>query len=562
MFHPLWKSYFKENWPIYLVGFFALMLTSSMQAFTVRIMGWVIDFFNEKPLPNFLTYPTKQETFMALFWCLLLAHLILTFGRGLWRITFARQTFYSQSMLRSKVWDRVRKFPLDIFKTKYTKGYLLNINTSEIMTASFIFGFSLVGLCDAIMLFSSTLIAMLTINVPISLYSILLLSFLPWAVYKLSRKEVQAYDLAQQSQEALNDFSAHAVETIKLQKVTNTLSSWFDRFFNLALDKKEKRLTTSLVNNQYSIVIGSASLVTIICLFVIGVQKTLTGEMTIGDFVAIQGLVFLLHSPLIEMGAVISEFRKGNYGLGKIAEILAESPDSKIRDGINVDQQNFQNVFEVTNLSFSYNGHSPVFSDLSFKLPKGEWLGILGPIGSGKTTLAKALTQLIDVNFGADEGKIKLFDIDINEYSSEFIHKNIILVNQTPFIFAKTVRDNIALDSELSDDEVWSALAMAGFDIEVKSFKDQLNTVLGEMGINLSGGQKQRLALARAFARKPNILIIDDSLSAVDTMTEEIILTNIQKYLKGTTILWIAHRASTLKYCHQIINLGSGEGHE
>jgi ATP-binding cassette, subfamily B, multidrug efflux pump len=553
--HPLWMEYLKNHWVIYLIGFLSLVLTASMQAMTVRILGWVIDFLNEKTLPRFLMSETRQETFMSLFWILLLAHLLLTLGRFLWRITFARQTFHSQKLLREKMWSQARLFSFETFKKKYTKGYLLNVNNSEITTASFIFGFSLVGLADAFLLFAATMIAMLSINLEITLYSLLLMSFLPWAVYRLSMQEISAYDKAQSQQEVLNDLAAHAVETIKLQKITNTLDNWMNRFENLALSLKQKRLVTSLLENNYTIVIGGASLLSIVALFVLGVQKTLAGEMSIGDFVAIQGLVFLLQSPLIEMGAVISDFRKGNYGLNKVAEILNYPTHQDGPNSLEKFPDSFEEIYRLTDLSFSYADSNPIISNLNLTISKGKRLGILGPIGSGKSTLVKILAGLMDLDAGKLSGQLDLCDRPLAQYKRSFLHQQIILVNQTPFIFAKSVRDNLVLDRNYTDAEVWSALELAGLAEDIQKLPEGLDTILGEMGINLSGGQKQRLSLARAFILKPKILIIDDSFSAIDTLTENAILQKVHHYFKEATIIWVAHRMSTLKYCDEILEM-------
>lgn len=153
------------------------------------------------------------------------------------------------------------------------------------------------------------------------------------------------------------------------------------------------------------------------------------------------------------------------------------------------------------------------------------------------------------------DGKIHFLGQEFDQYSHENLRRYIGHVPQRPFLFATSIRENITMDRKMDDSEIWRYLELAGLDQDVRNFPDQLDTPLGEWGINLSGGQKQRLTLARALARTPKLLFLDDCLSAVDTVTEERILQNLDRELKDTTIIWVAHRRSTLKYCTQILEM-------
>ena len=216
------------------------------------------------------------------------------------------------------------------------------------------------------------------------------------------------------------------------------------------------------------------------------------------------------------------------------------------------ENQDNESVFEVKNLNYRYeDGSDLVIKDLSFQLGAKRRLGIMGPIGSGKSTLVNILCGM-DRHF---EGEVSIYGRNFSDYSHSELREHISVVGQKPFLFADTIRENVRLDRDLSDDDVWHFLNLAGLADDVRDFPEQLGTPLGEWGINLSGGQKQRLTLARALARRSQVYFLDDCLSAVDTVTEEKILNNLDREFKDQTLVWVAHRESTLKYCDQILEL-------
>jgi ATP-binding cassette subfamily B protein len=222
-----------------------------------------------------------------------------------------------------------------------------------------------------------------------------------------------------------------------------------------------------------------------------------------------------------------------------------------LQEGGEIDDQDL-NILDVKDLSYSFIESAPLFSHLSFKLKKGGRLGITGAIGTGKSTLISILQGLEREISG---GSVTFLGKPFSAYSHDHLRSYIGHVSQKPFLFADSIRHNVVMNSDLTDDEIWKYLDLAGLKDDVLNFPNGLDTELGEWGINLSGGQKQRLTLARAIAKKPKLLFLDDCLSAVDTITEELILKNLNIYLKDVTLVWVAHRKSTLKYCDQIFEL-------
>jgi ATP-binding cassette subfamily B protein len=523
-----------------------------MQILAPKNIGWIVDFFTNKAIPSIFHAATKEQIFFKLFFTLFLSRIFINVFRFLWRITLGRQTHHACGVLRRDVWEHARYFSKADLDKRFTKGVLMNAEVSDTNSARFIFGFTLVAIFDLIFLGIFTFATMAFIHLKMAILSFLILLFVPYLVRKLSKEEVEQYKRVQDILSHFNDMSSQAISTIKLQRLTQTGSHWEKRLLGVADSHRTERLKGINLNLLYIPVMGIATIVSFILVFSLGIYYTFHDQMTVGDFISMQGLVFLLHDPLMTFGFVISEWKKAFTALTRLAEIYFHPKDETLTiNGVAIKE--CENVFSVNDLNFSYPGTDfNILTNLNFNLNQKERLGITGPIGSGKSTLIAILAGL-ERKY---QGKVEFFGSTFDQYAHQDIRSHISLVNQRPFLFADSIRVNVAMDKTLSDEEIWHYLDLAGLKSDVENFPDKLDTQLGEWGINLSGGQKQRLTLARALAKKPKVMLLDDCLSAVDTITEEKILKNLDQYLKDETLVWVAHRKSTLKYCTRTIDLG------
>lgn len=556
----IWKNYLLNNKTMYLIGTLMVLLTNICQVLTTRIIGWIIDFFSGDQFPSFFSKVTKIETFYYFFGCMLLCRVFVTLGRMGWRVTLARQTHMASAMLRKRIWENARYFKKRDLVTDFSKGNLMNASNSDVNSSRFIFGFTLVGLVDVIFLGILTLATMFFINVKMTLISLLTLSILPYFVRKLSTKEVQRYKDSQKSLGDFNDLSTQVISTIRLQRLTQTGGFWEKKLVQSASNYKDSRLKALFTSLNYIPMMGGASIISYSVLFFVGISLVINQQMTIGDFVSMQGLIFLLQDPLMEMGFIISDWKRGITSLDRLNKIFKNKKEEFLyKKGGDISEDEF--VLHAKNLTFKYHDSDkdyPLIDNFNLNLLPGERLGITGDIGTGKSTLLKILSGL-ERNY---DGRLFFHGKDYNNYNHHQLRKFMSFVQQKPFLFADTIRKNIQMDRDLSDDEVWYYLELAGLDKDVKDFPDELDTQLGEWGINLSGGQRQRLTLARALSRRPKLLFLDDCLSAVDTLTEDKILNNLDRELSDTTLIWVAHRSSTLKYCNKVINLSQNVGRD
>lgn len=554
----IWRQFLVERWPMYSLGVLTVLITNWMQILAPKNIGWIVDFFNDKPIPSWLVGASKQDTFVNLFLVLLISRIIINVTRFGWRITLGRQTHHAAGKLKRDIWEHVRYFKKDDLSRRFTKGVLMNASASDTNSARFVFGFTIVAIADVFFLGLFTLITMSEIHLGMTLTSFCLLLFVPLLVKKLSQLEIDKYKKVQDLLSQFNDLASQAVSTIKMQRLTQTGKFWEKRLFEKANNYRQERLQAQRLNLFYIPLMGAATLLSYLILFAYGITNVLNGKMSAGDFISMQGLMFLLHDPMMALGFIISEWKKGFTALERLTEIYDHKKDQTLLDGEEFSLEGDE-VLRVKNLAYQFpDGPNPLFHSLNFVLHKGDRLGITGSIGSGKSTLLSSLVGL-DQNFTGD---IYYYGRPILSYRHDFLRGKLGIVHQKSFLFADTIRSNISLDQNLSDEEIWHFLHIAGLKEDVENFPDKLDTALGEWGINLSGGQKQRLTLARALAKKPDLLFLDDCLSAVDTLTEERILKNLNQFLKDTTLVWVAHRQSTLKYCNLVIKLGdTGASH-
>ncbi len=286
----------------------------------------------------------------------------------------------------------------------------------------------------------------------------------------------------------------------------------------------------------------------------LGTRTTLmlNGSMGVGDFVAFTTYMVQLTWPVIALGWVINIFQRGTASLIRINEILLEQPE--IQDGADARERQVEGEIEFRGLNFSYDGKA-VLRDLNLRIPAGSSLAIVGPTGSGKTTLVNLIPRIYD----AAPGMVLIDGRPIREYSIASLRKSIGFVPQETFLFSDRIRENIALGVDTAThQEIHNAAEAANIAADIESFPEGYQTLVGERGITLSGGQKQRTAIARALIRNPQILILDDALSSVDTHTEDKILNHLRDVMRGRTTIFISHRVSTVRNADRIAVLHGG----
>ena len=285
-----------------------------------------------------------------------------------------------------------------------------------------------------------------------------------------------------------------------------------------------------------------------------GISSTLSlyGSMSVGQFVSFSTYMIQLTWPIIALGWVINIFQRGTASLIRISEIMEEKPE--IQDDASAQEHEVAGGIEFRGLNFRYDGKQ-VLHDLNLRVPAGSSLAIVGPTGSGKTTLVNLIPRIYD----AEPGTVLIDGRPIRDFTVASLRRHIGFVPQETFLFSDRIRENIAFGvNSATDSEVRAAAEAANIATEIEAFPEGFETMVGERGITLSGGQKQRTAIARALICNPRILILDDALSSVDTQTEDKILNHLRQVMQGRTTIFISHRVSTVRNADRIAVLHGG----
>ncbi len=542
-----WAHQIKERRWTYLLGIAAVAGTNLVDVSIPKLLGMNIDALE------------KEHTFYPKLIAALVLIYILQFAcRFTWRRTLALQSFQCSANFKSTLWNRARFFPLSVFHKKFTRGELINLGTGDIANAQNAFGFHFVATTDFLFLFSLATIAMFMINVKLTLISLVLFPVIPILVYFICEKESKLYEESQNSLSKLNDTVDSIVGSAKLMKLRPHAPLWNNQLKKAALHYQDQRSTLLKTEAQYFPASALPPALSVIFFLVFGIQAYKEGSLTTGQLVAFHSYLFMIADPLSELGWIVSDWQKSLTSVQRLLAVFAE-PQDPIFKAEKLPEKTFLPL-EITNLKFSYDSKNIILSIPELHLRPRERLGICGKVGSGKSTLGKIVAGL-EANY---TGSVKVLGTEVRDFQNTELRKKVLLVDQNPFLFGSSIRENLSLNQEFTDEEIWHWLEVVDLVDDFKKIPDGLKAHLGEWGINLSGGQRQRLTLARTLCRKPELLILDDALSAVDVMTEAKIIKNLELNLKDLSVLLISHRPSSLQLCHRqcyIENHFLGEAH-
>ena len=481
--------------------------------------------------------------------------LLLALIRGLF-LFFMRQTIILMSRhieydLKNEIYSHYQSLSLAFFR-KNTTGDLMNRVTEDVSRVRMYLGPAIMYSINTAVLFLLVIYAMVTVNLKLAILSLLPLPFLALTIYLVNNIINSRSERIQAQLSNLSSFVQETFSGIRLIKAYVRENEVAGRFTESSLNYQ--RNSMDLVKVQalfYPIMLLLVGLSTIITVYVGGFE-VINGHITAGNIAEFVVYVTQLTFPVMSLGWVTSLIQRAAASQKRINEFLHTEPE--IKSGQTEVQ--LKGNIQFKNVSFTYPDTGiQALKNVNFELKQGELLAIIGKTGSGKSTLANLLMRMYDVQAGeicVEEQPIK--NLNLMHYRSQ-----IGFVPQEVFLFSDTIANNIAFGCSATLPEIETAAKQAAVHENINTFEKGYQTLLGERGITLSGGQKQRVSIARALVKKPSLLILDDSLSAVDTRTEEQILRNLDRYTQHSTTLIIAHRISSIKQANQILVLDAGE---
>lgn len=457
--------------------------------------------------------------------------------------------------LRMDFWEHIQKLPIRFFQNNST-GNIMSHVTNDINSVRMYIGPAVMYSIDTVSKFIIVITIMLTLAPDLTLYALIPLPILSFLVYKLSKKIHTKYTKIQEKFSELTTKAQENFSGIRVIKSYVREESEINQFKKLSYDYLKRNMSMVKVQAFFAPLLFLITGVSVIIVIWIGGSMVIENKLTLGELVAFVAYLALLIWPVIAFGWVLNIIQQAAASMKRILKIFAEEEEIFETEITNKNIKEIEGQIEFKNVSFKYGiNHEDVLKNISFKIPKGSTLAIIGHTGSGKTTLVNLLPRL----FQPTEGNIFIDGKNINEIPISILRKNIGLVTQETFLFSDTLINNILYGIGNSNETLAKEVTeISKLSKDLDDFNNGFNTMIGERGITLSGGQKQRASLARALAINPKILILDDSFSAVDTNTEEEILKNLIEFRKGRTSIIISHRISTVKNADNIIVLKNG----
>jgi ATP-binding cassette subfamily B protein len=457
--------------------------------------------------------------------------------------------------LRNDFLAHVQKMSLSFLQSRST-GDIMSRATNDLNAVRSVLGPGIMYSMNTIVQAIICTYILLRLN-----WKLTLLAYIPLVIMSFSVKKIgeQIHDRFESIQEQFSNLSTKAQENLSGIRVVKAFAreeSEISEFGKLNIDYVRRNVSLirlwGLFYPLMTALIGMSS----VALLWFGGRQVILGKLTLGEFVAFMGYLAMLTWPMIAVGWVINIFQRGAASMGRILEIMESRLEIHDEPGASAPQP-VQGALELRNLTFQYpKAKNPVLHNISVVVPAGTTLAIVGHTGSGKSTLINLIPRLFD----PPPGTLFFDGKDVRQWPLQELRRNIGYVPQETFLFSDTISENISFgcDAAESDKDAEWAAQVSQIAEDIETFSHKMETYVGERGITLSGGQKQRVAISRAVAILPKILIFDDSLSNVDTYTEERILEGLTKVMKDRTTILVSHRISTVKNAHQIVVLKEG----
>lgn len=540
-------DFVKRHKAKYIFGIIFVLVVDVLQMVLPRIIGQITDDMQNRTI-------NKAMLLSYAGLILLVALLTMTF-RYLYRIYIIGTEKKLEYELRKKLFDHMLTLSSKYYNTHKT-GDLMAHATNDINAVRMAAGMGVLLLVDTVFLTISVIIIMLaTIDIRLTLIALSPLPLIAIFSMVFGKFIHKRFTQVQEAFSGLTERVQESLSGIRVVKAFVQERPVLEQFNAASQKSLEKNMRLARLWGIMFPLGQMVATLSYIIAFSYGGIQVINGHISLGEFIAFNTYLGLLIWPMMSFGWIMNIVQRGSASLDRINVILTAIPDIKDNDPLPIGS--IEGHIEFENVSFSYNKKQvPVLKDININLEPGRTLAIIGETGSGKTSLVNLILRLYDIS----GGKLKIDGSPIDRIPLSTLRTSIGYVPQDSFLFSTSIRENIAFGVEkASIKEIEEAAKTAQIYDNIMDLPDGFDTIVGERGVTLSGGQKQRVSIARALIKDPKILVLDDSLSAVDTDTEERILQGLKVIMKDRTSIIIAHRISSIKHADEIIVLDNGQ---
>ncbi|HWL25899.1 MAG TPA: ABC transporter transmembrane domain-containing protein [Ureibacillus sp.] len=538
--------FFKERKKQYLIGLLALALVAILQLIPPKIIGYTIDEIGQG----------KLTLGSLLIWLgIILLSALLIYGlRYFWRLMIFGSSNYMAMTLRKKLFNHFSKMSPSFYQQRRI-GDLMAHATNDVSAVQQTAGGGVLTLFDSLTTGTFVILAMaITIDWRLTLIALIPMPLVAVSSTYYGKLLHERFHLAQSAFSDLNDKTQESITGIKVIKTFGQQNEDISDFKKLSSEVVSKNMKVARIDSLFDPTISLIIGISFILSLGFGAKFIVEGSMTIGDLVAFNTYLGLLVWPMLAFGMLFNIMERGSASYDRIESLLSIPVEIDDKPNAIDERPNGNLVFQVNKFAFP-GDEQPSLKDVSFELKRGETLGIVGKTGSGKTAILKLLLR----EFEGYEGEIIFGGKRIDEYRKMRLLEAIGYVPQDHFLFSTSVYNNIAFTNPSAPKEqVEYAARLAYIHEDILRFTDGYKTIVGERGVSLSGGQKQRISIARALMSNPELLILDDSLSAVDAKTEEAILEALKEERQDKTTIITSHRLSAIQHAHVIIVMHEG----
>ena len=555
------KYFWKYKWYLFL-GIFFTFCSNFFGVVPAQLVRYALDLVTETIDVYFLFkgFPI-QSVFYEVFASTLFYYggliVLMAFIKGVF-LFLIRQTLIVMSRhieyeMKNEIYAHYQTLPLSFYRKQNTGDLMARIS-EDVSKVRMYVGPSMMYGFNLITVFALVIYYMAQVNVTLMWYVLLPLPILSLSIYYVNSIVMKKSEEIQAGLSSISTLAQEAFSGIRVLKSFVRENHSGQQFASASANYRKKSLDLVKVDSLFtpliSLLVGFSTLLVVY----IGSKEVMAGEITVGNITEFIMYVFMLTWPVTALGWTSSQIQRAAASQKRINEFLQAKSELEIGQQIS---KPISGNWVIKNVSFTYPGSErEILNQLSFEIESGESVALLGTTGSGKSSLAQLLARFYDPS----SGDILLDGVSLKDWDIKHVRQSLAYVPQDVFLFSTTIAENISFGQDgMSNEQIMHAAKMADVYENIMEFPDQFETILGERGVTLSGGQKQRVSIARALAKNPTMLILDDCLSAVDTHTEHKILNNLKKIMVGKTSLIISHRVSSAKLAKRIMVLQDGQ---